>query len=119
MRTVKLIWRVAPGCNVRVLTATSSSVVLAWHSQKVTWPSWASLGAGCVAPRVPAAPAWGSGPAIAIIVVVTGASARHGPAALAIPTDCPMGPAQEEAKAGMTSVPMSSIVCMTDSWDTL
>ena len=43
--TVKETSRVAPGCRVSVFTATSSSVVLAEHSQNPTLPDRASLSA--------------------------------------------------------------------------
>ena len=54
LRTVKVIVSVAPGCRVRVFTATSSCVVLEGHCQKVAWPTWASFGAApCAPPSCP------------------------------------------------------------------
>src|SRR5580658_5118577 len=40
---MKLMFRVSPGWRVRVLTATSSWVVLALQVQKLPWPTWTSL----------------------------------------------------------------------------
>ncbi len=113
-----------------MFTATSSSVVLAGLSQKTTWPTCDSFGAvpcACVPPSAPDAPG-GTGMTAATAVRAASASAPANathlrPDALPISRDCPtrqppMGAAQS-AKAGMTSVPMSSIVCMTDSWETL
>ena len=110
-----------------MLTATSSSVVLAGQSQKAAWPDWASAGAlANVVPFFAAAAVPPLTSTDSVTAPAAMASAGHqGFLWLPITPACPMRRAREgrrgrqSAKCGMTSVPMSSIVCMTDSWEIL
>ena len=117
-----------------MLSATSSSVVAAGHSQKVTWPAWASFGGDPYAP--PVGPRGRRGPVRLRSRCRPGCRDRHGchgrrcdhhpapppdtPHPPSLPDGVvPRGRGGQDLKAGITSVPMSSMVCMTDSCDTL